>query len=82
MRVTQRYIQISFSQILMAGSMHSPAEGVENQWITFIAEILPLLSIGLSDIMNCSACYIALRAMLVSGRTVGALEVLCGSETL
>jgi hypothetical protein len=51
------------------------AEGQEDRWIAFIAETFPLPSVGLSHLMIHLAFYIALRAMLVSMRCVGASAI-------
>ena len=52
--------------------IHPKFQGLKDRWILCMAETSPPPSIGLSDLMIDLASFVALRATLVSDRSVGA----------
>ena len=67
----------SIAQRAMA-ACHPIFLGLKDRWIVCMPEISTPPSIGLSDLMNHMTGFIALRAMLISDRSVGAVEFLIG----
>ena len=52
--------------------IHPTSQGLKDRWIVCMAETSPPPSIGLSDLMIDLARFVALRATLISNRSVGA----------